>query len=111
VLFRTLSSCGALAIRRRGALAYYPAPLIGSERLATVTLRIRHGGSEQVVAKLKGREPLTLEPHFESGPIPYPPYELLTANGVTEIIEHRRMEPVFYITDNPEVRRKLGVPD
>ena len=33
------------------------------------------------------------------------------ANGTTEIIEHRRMEPVFYITDDPEVRRKLGVPD
>jgi hypothetical protein len=47
----------------------------------------------------------------ESGPIPYPLYELLTANGITEIIEHRRMEPVFYITDNPEVSRKLGVPD
>jgi hypothetical protein len=91
-------------------LAYYPAPLIGSERIATVTLRTRQGAHEEVVATLKGHEPLTLEPHSETGPIPYPSYELLTANGVTEVIEHRRMEPVFFITDDPEVRRKLGVP-
>ena len=41
----------------------------------------------------------------------YPMYEVLTANGITEVVEHRRMEPVFYITDDPEVRRKLGVPE
>jgi len=34
---------------------------------------------------------------------------VLTANGFTEVIEHRHMEPIFYITDDPEVRRKLGV--
>jgi hypothetical protein len=32
-------------------------------------------------------------------------------NGITEVIEHRRMEPVFYISDDLEVRRKLGVID
>ena len=40
--------------------------------------------------------------------LPYPRYEVLTANGVTEAIEHRRMEPLFYISDDPEVRRELG---
>jgi hypothetical protein len=41
--------------------------------------------------------------------MPYPRYEVLTADGVTEVIEHRRLEPIFYITDDPEVRRKLSV--
>jgi len=36
-------------------------------------------------------------------------YEVLTANGISEVVEHRRMEPIFYINDDPEVRRKLGV--
>ncbi len=91
------------------ALSYY-IPLIGSERTATVTLRTRQGKTlSEVVATLRGREPLTLEPHSDTGPIPYPGYEVLTANGITEIIEHRRMEPIVYITDDPEVRRKLGV--
>ena len=31
------------------------------------------------------------------------------SNGVTEVFEHRRMEPIFYVTDDPEVRRRLGV--
>lgn len=54
---------------------------------------------------------LTLARRSKTGPIPYPIYEVLTANGVTEVVEHRRMEPVFYITDDPDVRRKLGVPE
>jgi hypothetical protein len=78
--------------------------------MATITLRNRQGRRlQEVVATLRGHEPLTLEPHSETGPIPYPSYEVLTANGITDVIEHRRMEPIFYITDDPEVRRKLGV--
>jgi len=33
----------------------------------------------------------------------YPSYAVITAKGATEIIEHRKMEPVFYITDDPAV--------
>jgi hypothetical protein len=33
----------------------------------------------------------------------YPAYEAITVNGVTEIIEHRKMEPIFYVTDDPVV--------
>jgi len=91
-------------------LTYYSAPLIGEPR-ATVTMRIRGSRiSNQVVATLRG-EPQTLGPSSGSGRIPYPMYEILTANGITEIIEHRRMEPIFYISDDPEVRRKLGIPE
>jgi hypothetical protein len=39
-------------------------------------------------------------PGFTSG---YPAYEPITVDGVTEMIEHKRMEPVFYVTDDPAV--------
>lgn len=39
----------------------------------------------------------------------YPRYRVVTVNGVTDIIEHRAMEPVFYMVDDPEIRKKLGV--
>jgi hypothetical protein len=50
---------------------------------------------------------LTLEPQPEAGPVPYPQYEVLTSDGITEIVEHRRQEPVFYISDDPGVGGKL----
>ena len=37
----------------------------------------------------------------------YPAYDLIVANGIAEVIERRKMEPVFYINDDPAVRRKL----
>lgn len=39
----------------------------------------------------------------------YPAYEVETANGITEVTEFKRMEPVFYVTDDPSVRAKLGL--
>lgn len=42
-------------------------------------------------------------------PFEYPSYRVVTVNGVTDIIEHRAMEPVFYMADDPEVWKKLGV--
>ena len=77
---------------------------------ATFTLRDfkgRHIAS--VIGQPRANEPETLEPHGTTGPIPYPMYEVITADGITEVIEHRRHRPFFYITDDPEVRRKLGV--
>ncbi len=55
-------------------------------------------------------DPQALEASSGSGRSPYPMDEILTADGITEIIEHRRMERIFYISDDPEVRRKSGVP-
>jgi hypothetical protein len=79
-------------------------------RTATVTLH-RVGGRrlDSVVATMAGSEPYTLIRKPATGPIPYPSYEILTAKGITEVVEHRRMEPIFYIVDDPEVKRKLGV--
>jgi hypothetical protein len=59
--------------------------------------------------KLRGSGPNQLK-HPPSGfPPSYPAYEVITVNGITEIIEHRKMEPIFYITDDPAVWKELGV--
>jgi len=63
----------------------------------------------EVNGTLKGLEPLTLKNPRPGFPPGYPSYEIVTVNGITEIIEHRRMEPIFYITDEPAVRAELGL--
>ena len=45
-------------------------------------------------------------PGFPEG---YPSYEIIVADGVIDIIEHRKMEPIFYMTDNPAVWAEFGV--
>jgi len=37
----------------------------------------------------------------------YPMYQIVTIKGITEIIEHRKMEPVFYVTDDPVVWKEF----
>jgi hypothetical protein len=85
-------------------MSYYVKPW---GRSATFTLR--NGGRilVKVNGKQKGSEPLQLSnppTGFDHG---YPSYEIITANGITEIVEHRKMEPIFYVTDDPAVRNEL----
>lgn len=42
---------------------------------------------------------------------PYPLYEVLTVNGITEVLEYKRMEPLFYVSDDPQVRKRLDLPN
>lgn len=37
----------------------------------------------------------------------YPAYNVVTVNGITDIIERRKMEPIFYMTDDPAVWAEL----
>ncbi len=58
---------------------------------------------KKVDGKVKCKEPFQLKnpPRgFASG---YPSYEAITVDDTTEIIEHRKMEPIFYITDDTAV--------
>jgi hypothetical protein len=57
----------------------------------------------------KGRGPLYLKHPPLGFPLGYPAYGVITVNGITDIIEHRKMEPIFYITDDPAVWKELGV--
>jgi len=60
-------------------------------------------------ATLAGEQPLqrpTPQLGYTSGD---PSYELATVNDASELIEHRKMEPIFYITDDPAVWSDLGI--
>ena len=37
----------------------------------------------------------------------YPGYEAVVVNGTTEILEFRRMEPIFYVNDDPAIRKEI----
>ena len=88
-------------------MSYYVKPWGSS---ATFIIQDRKGQIRtKVHGKTRGLGPNQLKhpPHgFPSG---YPAYEVITVNGIMEIIEHRKMEPIFYITDDPAVWKELGV--
>jgi hypothetical protein len=66
----------------------------------------------QVSAVRQGAISLTEKRNVEGGfdGNPYPLYEVATVNGITEVLEYKRMEPVFYLNDDPEIRAALGLP-
>lgn len=59
--------------------------------------------------KNRGLGPSELKHPPQGFPSGYPAYEVITVNGTTDIIEHRKMEPIFYVTDDPAVWKELGV--
>ncbi|MCP3930937.1 MAG: hypothetical protein GY705_17770 [Bacteroidetes bacterium] len=63
----------------------------------------------KVTGKQRGLYPLNLKKQRAGFPTGYPSYEVITSGKITEVIEHRRMEPVFYITDDPEILSELEV--
>jgi hypothetical protein len=88
-------------------MSYYSKPWGGS---ATFILRDTKGQIRTKVAgKVKGLEPFQLKHPPPAFPPGYPSYSVITVNGITEIIEHRKPEPIFYITDDPAVWKELGV--
>ena len=88
-------------------MSYYIKPWGSS---ATFILRETKGKLRtKVDGKVKGLEPSQLKNPPHGFPPGYPSYEVITVNGITEIIEHRKPEPIFYITDDPAVWNELGV--
>ncbi len=60
----------------------------------------------EIDGKATSRYPLLLRKPQQEGDRD-PPYEVVVANGITEVIEHKRMEPIFYVNDDPAVRKAL----
>jgi hypothetical protein len=58
---------------------------------------------EKADGKVNCKEPVQLKNSPQGFASGYPAYEAITVNGVTEIIEHKKMEPIFYITDDPTI--------
>lgn len=82
-------------------MSYYVKPW---GRTATFLMKDTKDRTIQMAqGKLSCLEPLHLKDSPTGFPSGYPSYELITVDGVTEMIEHRRTEPIFYITDNPAV--------
>jgi hypothetical protein len=63
----------------------------------------------EVTGSQKGYEPIKLQNRNSELPEGYPSYEIITADKITEVIEHRRPEAIFYINDDSSVHAKLGV--
>jgi hypothetical protein len=58
----------------------------------------------KTLAKLMGR---AKDLDHGRSPDYYPIYRVITVKGVTDIIEHKKMEPVFYVTDDPAIWKDL----
>jgi hypothetical protein len=57
-----------------------------------------------------GNGSLQLKNPQPGAPPNYPMYEIITINGVSDVVEHRALEPIFYMTDDPKVLEELHVP-
>jgi hypothetical protein len=80
-----------------------------SGRTVTFTLRdTKNQKIAEVKGTEKGMEPMKLQSQNPELKDRYPSYEIVTVNGITEFIEYRNAEPIFYITDNPAVWAELG---
>ena len=76
---------------------------------ATVKLFDKDGSQlAKVSGKLSESGPFTFEPHEQGPPYRYPMYEIVNVDGIVDIVEHRKMEAVFYMTDDPAVWAKLA---
>jgi hypothetical protein len=88
-------------------MSYYVKPW---GRTSTFLLKDTKGQVRtKVYGKDRGLGPNQLKHPPPGSPPGYPAYEVITVNGITDIIEHRKMEPIFYITDDPAVWKELGV--
>jgi hypothetical protein len=77
-----------------------------SGRTATFTItNLKTNKTKKYHGTLRGLEPIYLK-QSKTG---RPSYEVITVDGITEVIEHRKMEPIFYIVDNPAILKELGV--
>jgi hypothetical protein len=88
-------------------MSYYSMPWGGS---AIFMVQDKKGQVQtKVYGRQRGLEPLQLKHPPPGFPPGYPSYEVITVSGITDIIEHRKMEPIFYVTDDPAVWTELGV--
>jgi hypothetical protein len=59
----------------------------------------------KVTASLSGNSPAT---SVGQPTLAYPSYEVVEVSGVVDIVEHRRMEPLFWMTDDAGVWKSLA---
>jgi hypothetical protein len=88
-------------------MSYYISPFGGT---ATFVMKRKDGS---IISKSNGRvrgdHPIYLGPPTSDPLRQYPSYEVVTVNGISEAIEHRAMEPIFYVSDDAAVLNQLGI--
>ncbi len=87
-------------------MSYYTGPL---GRTAKFTCTDTAGREITVRGTLRGLKPMHLKNSPPGFPPGYPSYEVISFAGKSEVIEHRKMEPVFYVSDDEGIRTELGV--
>ena len=88
-------------------MSYYVKP---SGRTATFTLTNKENKRlDRVEGTLRGLKPIELKDPPSGFPSGYPSYEVITVNGITEVIEHRKGEPIFYINEDPKILEEFEV--
>jgi hypothetical protein len=82
-------------------MSYYSMPWGGSARF------VLQDKNKQTIEKENGKvrceNPFQLKNPPQGFPSGYPSYEAITVNGITEIIEQRKQEPIVYVTDDTVV--------
>ena len=61
----------------------------------------------KVTGTLMGSAPVSVKGSSQKGDAGYPSFEVITAQGVAQLIEHKKMEPKFYVVDDPALLRAL----
>jgi len=80
-------------------LNYYTTPLPGAND-AKFILKNRKG---ETLAEVKGK----VECQYPYSGWSYPGYNAVVVSGTTEVLEFRRMEPIFYVNDDPAIRKEI----
>ena len=79
-------------------LNYYTTPFPSAD--AKFSLKNRKG---KKLAEVKGK----VKCQYPYSSWSYPGYNAVVVNGTTEILEFRRMEPIFYVNDDPAIREEI----
>lgn len=92
---------GKLRTNFKITMDYYTKP---SGRTAKIKMIDESGKTlQKVKGTLLGGRPIELKSSLEGLSKEYPSYEIITVNGIADIVEHRKMEPIFYMSDAPAV--------
>lgn len=91
----------------RVTMDYYIRP---GGRKAVFTLRDRNNQVlDKVTGIQQGMEPIKLKNQTEKYTKNRPLYEIITVDGIMDIIEHRARGPFFHMADNPNIMEELGI--
>jgi hypothetical protein len=80
-------------------LNYYTTLLLG----ANDAKFILKNGKGRTLAELKGKAKC----QYPNSGSSYPRYDAVVVNGTTEILEFKRMEPIFYVNDDAAIRKEI----